>query len=158
MYVELQVDESITAEGLPDPEDVERIVAQIKMVLSNKLDASSLHGDICVRICSEAESRAMNNTFRHIDKPTNVLSFPVDEISSAVSDAPLGDLAICWPVVVSEAGAQGKAVQSHFTHMVVHGVLHLLGYDHDADADAAAMEAVEVEILDRLHICDPYGD
>ena len=115
---------------------------------------------LTIRIVGAAESRVLNRTWRGKDKPTNVLSFPAD---AAPADAPideqlpLGDLAICAPVVAREAREQGKDPQAHWAHMVVHGVLHLLGYDHENDRDADVMESREVKILAQFGYADPYG-
>jgi probable rRNA maturation factor len=103
---------------------------------------------LTIRIVGAAESRRLNRTWRGKDKPTNVLSF--------ASDHELGDLAICAPVVAREAREQGKLPAAHWAHMVVHGVLHLLGYDHENDRDAARMEAREAKILAQLGMPNPY--
>ncbi len=106
--------------------------------------------ELTIRVVGAAESRRLNRTWRGKDKPTNVLSF--------AADAPvLGDLAICAPVVAREAREQGKSPAAHWAHMVVHGVLHLLGYDHENDRDAARMEARETKILAQLGMPNPYG-
>lgn len=113
-------------------------------------------GDICVRVVDDDEGRRLNRDFRQRDVPTNVLSFPADV------DVPeldiLGDIVICAGVVAREAAEQGKPYEHHFAHMVVHGVLHLLGYDHESAAEAEAMETLEAEILGRFGIEDPYGE
>jgi probable rRNA maturation factor len=105
--------------------------------------------ELTIRVVGAAESRKLNRTWRGKDKPTNVLSFS--------SDHELGDLAICAPVVAREAREQGKRPAAHWAHMVVHGVLHLLGYDHENDRDAARMEAREAKILAQLGMPNPYG-
>jgi probable rRNA maturation factor len=111
---------------------------------------ASQSAELTIRVVGAAESRRLNRTWRGKDKPTNVLSFQ--------ADAPvLGDLAICAPVVAREAREQGKAPAAHWAHMVVHGVLHLLGYDHENDRDAARMEAREAKILAQLGMPNPYG-
>ena len=111
---------------------------------------------LTIRIVGAAESRVLNRTWRGKDKPTNVLSFP--NLAEAPSPEPvLGDLAICAPVVAREAREQGKDPKAHWAHMVVHGVLHLLGYDHEDDRDAAVMESREVKILAQFGYADPYG-
>ena len=97
----------------------------------------------------------MNDAFRDKDHPTNVLSFSADP-DLPVDVAPLGDLAICWPVVEQEADEQGKVQLDHFTHLFVHGLLHLLGYDHETDAEAELMEGLEVQILAQLRLPNPY--
>jgi probable rRNA maturation factor len=111
--------------------------------------------EVVIRLVDEEESHRLNLAYRGKDGPTNVLSFPF-EAPPEVSSGLLGDLVICAPVVVREARAQGKTELAHWAHMVVHGVLHLQGYDHQSDADAQRMEGLEVSILERLHFPDPY--
>lgn len=115
---------------------------------------------VTIRIVGAAESRRLNRTWRGKDKPTNVLSFPA--LSGEVGDTLqvpmlLGDLAICSPVVAREAREQGKSARAHWAHMVVHGLLHLLGYDHERQRDAAVMESREARILAQLGFADPYA-
>ena len=114
-------------------------------------------GIACVDL---AESQELNLQYREKDKPTNVLSFPSDipeEMLSLLDAEPLGDLVICIPVVLQEATEQQKTPSDHFTHLLVHGILHLLGYDHEtSEAEAEEMEALEIEILKKLGITNPY--
>jgi len=110
---------------------------------------------VCIRIVGAAASRRLNAGFRGKDKPTNVLSFPAAPIEREL-DGALGDLVICAPVVAAEAREQGKTLAGHWAHMVVHGVLHLHGYDHGTARDARAMEGLEVEILRGFGYHDPY--
>jgi len=126
--------------------------------------ASRQGWDISVRVVGSAESRKLNRLWRGKDKPTNVLSFP-SEILSADSGVPndgiqqelsLGDLAICAPVVAREAKEQDKLLQAHWAHMVIHGILHLLGYDHENDLDAERMESCEIAILAQFGYPNPY--
>lgn len=115
---------------------------------------AALGGDtrsLCLRVVGEAEAAALNARFRGRDQVTNVLAFPAEEPGI------LGDIAICAPVAVLEAGAQDKIPADHYAHLVVHGVLHLLGLDHDTPRKAADMEAREIEVLGRFGIVDPYG-
>lgn len=112
---------------------------------------------LSIRIVGAAESRRLNRTWRGKDKPTNVLSFPSVDPGFIMTGAPLGDLAICAPVVAREAREQGKPPRAHWAHMVVHGVLHLLGYDHEIDRDAELMEAREVAILAHFGYANPYA-
>jgi len=110
---------------------------------------------VCIRIVGAAESRRLDRAYRGKDKPTNVLSFPASAAEATESGA-LGDLVICAPVVAREAADQGKTLAGHWSHMVVHGTLHLLGFDHERPRAARAMEALEVEILRGFGYQDPY--
>ncbi|KAA1190692.1 rRNA maturation RNase YbeY [Photorhabdus heterorhabditis] len=111
--------------------------------------------EVTIRIVDEAESHDLNLTYRGKDKPTNVLSFPFE--SPPTVDLPLlGDLIICRQVVEKEAEEQQKTVEEHWAHMVVHGCLHLLGYDHIEDDEAEEMESLETEIMQKLGYSDPY--
>jgi probable rRNA maturation factor len=109
---------------------------------------------VSVRVVGSARSRSLNLRFRGKDRPTNVLSF---EGPGAMPDGSriLGELVICVPVVAREARAQGKSAEAHWAHMTVHGVLHLLGFDHERDREARKMAAREIQILDRLGFSDP---
>jgi probable rRNA maturation factor len=113
--------------------------------------------EVVIRIVDEAESRQLNRDYRGKDRPTNVLSFPFEGPEHLPMES-LGDLVICAPVVEREAAEQGKSLEAHWAHMVVHGVLHLRGYDHLDDAEAEEMEGREVVILAALGYPDPYGD
>ena len=110
---------------------------------------------LSVRVVGLARSRRLNARYRHKNRPTNVLSF-VGPGPTPDGRYFLGELVICAPVVAREALAQGKTLESHWAHMTVHGVLHLLGFDHEARREAAKMAAREIQILDRLGFSDPY--
>jgi probable rRNA maturation factor len=112
--------------------------------------------ELSIRIVDAREGRKLNRAYRDKDYATNVLSFPV-ELPPGVSLPLIGDLVICAPVVARESKEQGKPANHHWAHMTVHGVLHLLGYDHIVDAEAEAMEALETRILAGLGITDPYA-
>ncbi|MBM7332584.1 MAG: rRNA maturation RNase YbeY [Alcanivorax sp.] len=121
--------------------------------------AGGVVGDITVRVVDDAEIRVLNREYRGKDKATNVLSFPFDMPEGLPEDAfepLLGDIVISAPVVRREAAEQDKALDAHWAHMVTHGVLHLLGYDHIEDEDAEVMEALEVRALAELGYPDPY--
>lgn len=118
-------------------------------------DSGGTHA-LTVRLVDAAESAELNRAYRHKPGPTNVLSFPF-EAPPGISSRLLGDLVICAEVVRREAREQGKPLDAHWAHMVVHGVLHLRGYDHLTDVEAAGMEALETEILARLGYPDPYA-
>ena len=111
--------------------------------------------EITIRIVGEPESQAMNKKYRGQDRPTNVLSFPID-LPAGVDHPLLGDLLICAPLLEREAAAQGKESQAHWAHLVIHGVLHLLGHDHQQAGEAAEMEALETAILASIGYPDPY--
>ena len=112
--------------------------------------------ELCVRIVDEIEGRALNLDYRGRDYATNVLSFPVD-LPQGIALPLIGDIVLCAPVVTREAHEQGKAQRDHYAHLTVHGVLHLLGFDHESDSGAMRMEALEVRILSGLGIGNPYG-
>jgi probable rRNA maturation factor len=114
-----------------------------------------LDAEVTVRIVDNEESQQLNHNYRGKDKPTNVLSFPF-QCPPGIELPLLGDLVICAPVVTDEAAEQGKALTAHWAHMVVHGSLHLLGFDHINDDDAEQMEAEEVTILHHLGFTNPY--
>ncbi|MBU2978860.1 rRNA maturation RNase YbeY [Alteromonas sp. C1M14] len=113
--------------------------------------------EVTLRFVDADESQSLNLTYRGKDKPTNVLSFPFE----CPPDIPLnllGDLVICVPVIHQEAAEQRKKVNDHFAHMIVHGILHLLGYDHIDNEEAETMERLETSILAQLGIDDPYQE
>jgi probable rRNA maturation factor len=127
-----------------------------------QLNASVRHVELSVRLAGDEEVRALNAHWRGKDKPTNVLSFPMAEayeLEQAEEEGPaimLGDIILAHGVCEREAAEKGVNINQHATHLVVHGTLHLLGYDHEAEADAAEMERREVRALERLGIANPY--
>lgn len=114
--------------------------------------ALSTSARLTIRLVDSREGRRMNSEFRHKDYPTNVLTFVYGLMDGALE----GDLVLCAPVVKREAQAQNKPLAHHYAHLVVHGLLHLQGYDHTRKRDAARMEALEIDILARLSIPNPY--
>jgi probable rRNA maturation factor len=116
--------------------------------------------EVSVRVVDATEMRELNGEYREQDKATNVLSFPAGAIEGLPFDAesPLGDIVVCAAVVRAEAEEQGKTVVDHWAHMMVHGTLHLLGFDHDNDSDANIMEGLEIQILGGHGIADPYAN
>lgn len=129
---------------------------QITQWATRAVRAENLEPEMTVRIVDEAESRELNFTYRGKDRPTNVLSFPF-ECPPEVELPLLGDLVICRQVVEREAREQGKPLLAHWAHMVVHGSLHLLGYDHIEDDEAEQMERLETGIMLELGFEDPYS-
>lgn len=118
--------------------------------------AKKRRGEICILLVDEAEGRKLNHRYRQKDYATNVLSFPV-ELTAGVKSSLLGDIVICCPIIAHEAAVQSKEITHHYAHMVIHGTLHLLGFDHDDNVDAERMEALEIKILAKLGITNPYN-
>jgi probable rRNA maturation factor len=144
----IEVQYAINADGIPAPDEVRRWV---ECALQGRRPAAEL----AVRIVDEAEITALNRQYRGKDGATNVLSFPFEDMPGVVTEQ-LGDIVICAPVVAAEAVTQGKSLQAHWAHIVIHGVLHLLGYDHHGDAEAQEMEVLETRLLASLGFADPY--
>jgi probable rRNA maturation factor len=113
--------------------------------------------ELSIRLVDEAESAELNGTYRGKDYPTNVLSFPF-EAPVEIVPILLGDLVVCVPIVQKEAIEQNKPVENHWAHMIIHGCLHLLGYDHIEDDEAEEMESLEITLLKSLAINDPYQE
>ena len=120
------------------------------------LSDSEEHFELTIRIVDTSEMQTLNASYRGKDKPTNVLSFPFEAPEHVELDL-LGDLVICADVVQAEAGEQNKEDTAHWAHMVIHGVLHLLGYDHINDIEAEEMEGLEIKILHDLGYVNPYS-
>ena len=135
--------------GLPSPEDFRSWVEAALQRPYENLEQT-------LRIVDRDEIRALNRDYRQRDAATNVLAFPGD--AEFLDYDCLGDLVICAPVVAAEAAAQQKPAAAHWAHMVIHGMLHLQGYDHQDETAAAAMEAIEIKILDSLGYANPYND
>ncbi|WP_413111910.1 rRNA maturation RNase YbeY [Thaumasiovibrio sp. DFM-14] len=147
-YLDLQIATEET-NNLPSEADLHRW-------FSAAIGEQREEAEATIRIVDEAESHTLNHTYRGKDKSTNVLSFPF-ESPPGIELPLLGDMIICRQVVEHEATAQQKPLMSHWAHMVVHGTLHLLGYDHIDDNEAEEMEALETEIMQSLGFEDPYA-
>ena len=150
MTLDLVVQQACEA-SVPGEEEFQRWVGAALVGVGREGDT-----EIALRVVDEAEMAALNERFRGRPGPTNVLSFPAD-LPPGLELPLLGDLVLCAPLVEREAHEQGKAVAAHWAHLAVHGTLHLLGYDHQAPAEAAAMEALETDILGSLGLPCPYG-
>ncbi|KAF7785242.1 putative rRNA maturation factor [Pseudoalteromonas rubra] len=148
----LEVDLQVASEfaNLPSAE-------QFQLWAEKALLAYKEEAEVTIRIADEAESQELNSQYRGKDKPTNVLSFPF-EAPPGIELPLVGDLIICPQIVFREAEEQEKTFHDHFAHMVVHGCLHLLGFDHINEQDADEMESLEKEFLADLGIADPYRD
>ena len=153
MSVQVDVQRACDNETVPDNSFVTAWLTRSVAEAGGPADA-----ELSVRIVNEDEMRSLNCAFRGKDKPTNVLSFPAGRIEGLPDDVPvqLGDIVVCASVVSDEAIEQDKAVADHWAHMLVHGTLHLMGYDHETDAEAVEMEALETQILMKSGLKDPY--
>jgi probable rRNA maturation factor len=142
--------------------DAEAVIGRAIAAAAGLVDAGLGAAELAVMLTDDAGIRTLNSNWRGIDKPTNVLSFPAlpPAGGSGADDAPrmLGDIAIAYQTTRREADDEQKPFDHHLSHLAVHGFLHLIGYDHEKDEDAEAMEALELQILARLGIPDPYAD
>jgi probable rRNA maturation factor len=149
MSIELDLQiASQNSEGLPTE-------SEFQLWLSTTVSLFQPQAEVTIRIVDETESQQLNFDYRGKEKPTNVLSFPFDAPPGIEIDL-LGDLIICRQVVEQEAEQQNKSLAAHWAHMVVHGSLHLLGYDHIEDEEAEEMESLETEIMIKMNFLDPY--
>ncbi len=169
MIVQVDIDRTSQSEPAPTDEDIHRWIdtavhlliklAQNQPHPNEKISCKKLdnHCEVSVCIVDDAEMTLLNERYRHIKRPTNVLSFPAD-LPDEVDLPLLGDIAICANIVNQEAQQQAKENDAHWAHMLVHGTLHLLGYDHIDEKDAELMEDTEREILHHMGFPDPYQD
>ncbi|QDW66156.1 rRNA maturation RNase YbeY [Luteimonas granuli] len=151
--LDVSVGYALPRAGLPAPVSFRKWVAA---ALAGRIREA----DLAIRLVDAKEGRALNRHYRGRDYATNVLSFPADlpeGLPEGVRLPLLGDLVLCAPVIAREAREQGKPLASHYAHMTVHGTLHLLGWNHEDDVEAEAMEQLERGILAGLGIDDPYG-
>jgi len=127
----------------------------IKKWVNSSLNGYIENAELTIRIVDKAEGAQLNEKWRNAQGPTNVLSFPYSDLNETTKSIQ-GDIVICAPVILREAAEQKKSVDAHWAHIIVHGILHLLGYDHDNENDANKMESLETSILGKLKIPDPY--
>lgn len=143
----LSIQRECASEALPDDEDIRRLASAVLV----ELDEPVLN----LRIVDEPEGRALNERWRGRDYATNVLSFPAD-LPKGTGINLLGDIVLCAPVLQREAEAQGKPIRAHFAHLLIHGILHLRGFDHMSAEQAEVMESREIRLLADLGIGNPY--
>jgi probable rRNA maturation factor len=151
----------VVAECWQTEPDAEAVIHRAIDAAAEIADADVGEAELAVMLTDDTGIRTLNNNWRGIDKPTNVLSFPaLQPTAGAPADAPrmLGDIAIAYETTRKEADDEEKPFDHHLSHLAVHGFLHLIGYDHEKDDDAEAMEGLEREILAQLGIPDPYAD
>jgi len=132
----------------------EKVLAKAQSLCGVKLMAGA---EVSLLLCDDARIREINREWRGLDKPTNVLSFPAAPKEALAKSPMVGDIAVAFETVTREAQEEGKTFADHYAHMIVHGFLHLVGYDHESDAEAEEMEALEIRILGELGIADPYA-
>jgi probable rRNA maturation factor len=147
---EIEIQTIYESPGQPDQQ-------QIQLWVDTALAGFDQDTEIVVRIVDEQESAQLNEQYRHKSGPTNILSFPV-ELPEGIELNLLGDLVVCAPVLEKEAREQNKPLADHWAHIIIHGVLHLLGYDHLEDEEAELMENKEIAILNQLTINNPYRE
>lgn len=140
--IEIEIDDEAWIKAVPRAEEACRLAAE-----------AAVARDVVILLTDNETMRDLNARFRGKDSPTNVLSFP----AAPTAEGHLGDIALAFGVCEAEAREQGKTLSAHLQHLVIHGVLHLIGYDHQADADAERMETRERELLAGLGIPDPYA-
>lgn len=147
-FLELQVATEFT--DYPDE-------AQFQSWMDTVLSDPAENSEIVIRLVDKAESAELNEQYRHKIGPTNILSFPFEAPEDIAMDL-LGDLVVCAPLIAEEAVQQNKPPLHHWAHITIHGILHLLGYDHIQDQEAEEMEALEIKILHKLNIANPYQE
>ncbi len=153
LSIDLQIATDEPLENYPKLEDMQKWARCALEVGGRKSDS-----EITIRMVDSEEIQTLNRTYRHIDRPTNILSFPF-ELPEGIDDLPLlGDLVICKEVLERECREQHKTLEEHFAHLIVHGCLHLLGYDHIEEADAREMEPLEIRAVMELGFDNPYKD
>ena len=130
-------------------------IEQFNTWVNTVIDYHGCFFQVSIEIVDKATSQQLNRDYRHKDKPTNVLSFPLD-LPDYVEEDLIGDLAICTDVLLDEAIKQKKSIDDHWAHLAIHGTLHLLGFDHKDDQEAEEMESLEIKLLKKLGIDNPY--
>jgi probable rRNA maturation factor len=147
MTIEVDVQRATSFSPLPDDHEIRLWVG---VALRERQQAT-----LTVRLVDRDEARMLNARYRGKDEPTNVLSFPA-ELPDEIDLPLLGDIVMCAPLVAEQAASQGKAIDAHWAHLTIHGVLHLLGFDHQLPQQAEVMEAIEIDLLESLGISNPY--
>lgn len=141
--------------------DLKSLTTQVANLSLMEISAHELSSkiELSIDLMDDIAIAKLNNDFRHKDKPTNVLSFPNNEdLSADEIDPYIGDIAISYDRILEESKEQGKDLKNHYAHMIVHAILHLMGYDHESDSEAEIMEAKERKILAFIGIGDPYNE
>jgi probable rRNA maturation factor len=151
------VDVVVDADGWPPEDALAALVETAVAAAAARAEIGPGAAEVVVAFADDASVRVLNRDFRGKDSATNVLSFPAPAARPGAGPRLLGDIVLARETVVAEAAAEGKSLEDHVRHLVVHGFLHLLGYDHGTDAEAERMERLETEVLASLGVADPYG-
>jgi probable rRNA maturation factor len=149
------IDIAVTEDAWRKVRGARNLIARAVEAARARVRRDGVREELSVVLCNDAEIRRLNRTWRDKDKATNVLSFPASAAHGAISH--LGDIAVAHETVVREAAEEGKPVAAHLAHMIVHGYLHLIGYDHETTSEAENMESLERDILGSLGYSDPYA-
>jgi len=155
MHAHLDIQMAVNEDEV-EPPSTQQMQRWVELALNNTAVADRIQSaELTIRIVDEAEITELNQQYRKKDGPTNVLSFPFE--SDIELEIPLlGDLVICASIVAKEAKQQQKSLQAHWAHMIIHGTLHLLGYDHITESEASEMESMEIDLLQQLGFSNPY--
>ncbi|GAB4360454.1 MAG: rRNA maturation RNase YbeY [Oricola sp.] len=154
----IAIDVGVAAGNWPGAEALEALAGRAVGSAVARLGLGDAQSELSIVFTDDAAMRQLNAEWRGIDKPTNVLSFPALDLAPGDAPGPLlGDIVVAYETVVREAALEGKAFDAHLLHLIVHGFLHLLGYDHENDAEADEMEAAERAILADIGVPDPYS-
>ena len=154
MQAEFEVQRAVTTTTIPDDDQFQRWINAVP-------DTGDRKFSLTIRIVDEQEAQRFNREYRNRDYATNVLSFPAElpeGLPAEFRQSQLGDILICAPVVVREASEQQRPEADHWAHLTIHGILHLLGYDHEQPDEAVVMESLETDILKNVGVSDPYLD
>jgi len=155
MHVHLDIQMAVNEDEV-EPPSTQQMQRWVELALNNTPGAERIQdAELTIRIVDETEITELNKQYRKKDGTTNVLSFPFE--SDIELEIPLlGDLVICASIVAKEAKQQQKSLQAHWAHMIIHGTLHLLGYDHITESEASEMESMEIDLLQQLGFSNPY--
>ncbi|MBH9974577.1 MULTISPECIES: rRNA maturation RNase YbeY [Bartonella] len=155
----VRFDVAINAEGWQNEEALRRIVDPLLQATLVELGFGKIESELSLVFTDDKDIRAINGQWRHIDKPTNVLSFPAFPVKPGQQPGPiLGDIVLAFETVEREAREENKSFDDHLGHLIVHGLLHLMGYDHQTDEEAEQMEGLEIKILSQIGISNPYSE
>ncbi|MDX8407250.1 MAG: rRNA maturation RNase YbeY [Mariprofundaceae bacterium] len=153
--IDVLIDEDVDEHPLPSPASIRQAALAALTAAGFEIEAAN-QPELCIRFAADADIRALNRQWRNKDQVTDVLSFPLQEGPDFDISQGLGDIALAVPFILTEAGRMGLAAQDHCLHLIVHACLHLVGFDHIRDADAAVMQPLERQAMLRLGLHDPY--